>query len=240
MEQIHTTTIDPVRIIKAHRFEDARGFFSESFAERRFTQAGMDFRCIQDNHVLSARAHTLRGIHYQLPPFAQAKLVRVISGAAMDFAIDLRRGSPTFGKHVATLLTKENWLQVYVPEGFGHATLALEPGTEFIYKVNAPYSRDHERGIRWDDPDLAIPWGVNADAITLSQRDQTLPMLRDQPDLPAAFVDAARPTIHAKGATPCSDGPSFSSSSRSSQPSSVSAASPPTPRGSPRSSSSSS
>ena len=211
VEEIRATTIDPVRIIRAQRFEDARGFFSESFAERRFTQAGIEFRCIQDNHVLSARAHTLRGIHYQLPPFAQAKLVRVISGAAMDFAVDLRRGSPTFGRHVATLLTKENWLQVYVPEGFGHATLALEPDTEFIYKVNAPYSPAHERGIRWDDADLAIPWGVSRDLITMSDRDRALPLLRDHPDLPAAFADAAAPTIHAKGATPCSDGLSSSS-----------------------------
>lgn len=194
-EEIRPTSLDGVRVITTRRFEDARGFFSETFREDRFTGAGIGFRCVQDNHVVSQRAMTLRGIHYQLPPFAQAKLVRVIAGSALDVAVDLRRGSPTFGKWVTVTLTAANWSQVFVPAGFGHATLALEPGTEFIYKVSAPYAPTHERGVRFDDASLAIPWGVPPDQIIVSERDRSLPTLRCHPDLPEYEGDA--PPAHA-------------------------------------------
>ncbi len=184
VDDIRTTPIDGVRTITTRRFEDARGFFSETFVERRFADLGVGFTCVQDNHVVSLRPLTLRGIHYQMPPYAQAKLVRVVHGSALDVAVDLRRGSPTFGECVTTVLSRENWMQVYVPAGFGHATLALEPDTEFNYKVSAPYAPELERGIRFDDPDLAIPWGVPLDKVFLSERDRNLPLVRDQPDLP--------------------------------------------------------
>jgi dTDP-4-dehydrorhamnose 3,5-epimerase len=184
-ETIQPTSLDGVRVITTRRFEDSRGFFSEVFREDRFTDAGIGFRCVQDNHVLSDRALTLRGIHYQLPPFAQAKLVRVIAGSALDVAVDLRRGSPTFGKWVAVTLRASDWSQVFVPAGFGHATLSLEPGTEFIYKVSAPYAPTHERGIRFDDPEIGVEWGVPPERVVASERDRRLPTLREQPDLPA-------------------------------------------------------
>ena len=183
-EEIRSTSLDGVRVITTKRFADSRGFFSETFREERFTDAGIGFRCVQDNHVLSERALTLRGIHYQLPPFAQAKLVRVIAGSALDIAVDLRRGSPTFSKWVAVTLRASDWSQVFVPAGFGHATLALEPRTEFIYKVGAPYAPALERGIRFDDPELGIAWGVPTHRVFVSERDRRLPSLREQADLP--------------------------------------------------------
>lgn len=189
-EEIRPTSLDCVRVVTCRRFEDSRGFFSEVFREDRFIEAGIGFRCVQDNHVLSEGALTLRGIHYQLPPFAQAKLVRVIAGIALDVAVDLRRGSPSFGKWVAVTLRAADWTQVFVPAGFGHATLSLQPGTEFIYKVSAPYAPAHQRGIRFDDPGLGIAWGVPPERVLVSERDRHLPTLREQPDLPVYGGDA--------------------------------------------------
>jgi len=184
LTQVTNTPIEGVRLITTKRFEDARGFFSETYVEEGFASLGIDFRCAQDNHVLSRHPHTIRGIHYQVAPMGQAKLVRVIRGSALDVAIDLRRGSRTFGRHVTAVLSRDNWTQMVVPVGFAHAIMSLEPDTEFAYKVTAPYSPAHERGIRFDDPDLAIPWGVPLDRIIVSDRDREMPFLRDQPDLP--------------------------------------------------------
>ena len=183
--QVTTTEIEGVRLIVTRRFEDERGFFSEVFSEVTFPKAGIDFLPVQDNHVLSRLPYTLRGIHYQLPPFAQSKLVRVVRGAALDVVVDLRRGSPTFARFFTATLTAENWTQVLVPPGCGHATLSLAPDTEFIYKVTAPYSPAHERGVRFDDPQFSIPWGVDPARFTISERDRALPLLRHQPDLPS-------------------------------------------------------
>ena len=184
MTQVSDTALEGVRLITTKRFEDARGFFSETFVEEGFAKLGIAFRCVQDNHVLSKHPYTIRGIHYQIPPFSQAKLVRVVRGSALDVAIDVRRGSRTFGKHVTAVLSRENWTQILVPAGFAHAIMSLEPDTEFMYKVSAPYSPPHGRGIRFDDPDLAIPWGVPIDKIIVSDRDRVMPFLKDQPDLP--------------------------------------------------------
>lgn len=173
-----------MKILVPRRFEDARGFFCETYSARVLRDAAAPAEFVQDNHVLSREAFTLRGIHYQIAPHRQAKLVRVLRGAVRDFAIDLRRGSPTFGKHVSATLTDKNWMQFLIPEGFGHGILTIEPNTEFIYKVSALYSPENERGIRFDDPDLAVDWGVPNSQIILSDRDRRLPSLREQKELP--------------------------------------------------------
>ena len=161
--------IPEVRLIVPDRFRDERGFFSETYSRRALAEAGIADEFVQDNHSLSVPAGTVRGLHYQLPPFAQAKLVRVMRGAILDVAVDLRRGSPTFGRHVAATLSAAAWNQLFVPVGFAHGFCTLEPDTEVVYKVTAYYSREHDRGIRWDDPELGIDWPVDPAAAVLSQ-----------------------------------------------------------------------
>src|SRR5205814_6411599 len=137
----------------------------------------------QDNHSLSAEKGVLRGLHYQIQPMAQAKLVRVIHGAILDVAVDIRRGSPTFGQHVTAVLSSENWRQILVPVGFAHGFVTLEPNTEVLYKVSNYYSPSHERGIRWNDPQLGIEWGIDPSRAILSKRDLEHPVLADAVDL---------------------------------------------------------
>jgi dTDP-4-dehydrorhamnose 3,5-epimerase len=172
-------SLPEVRLVAPDRFGDDRGFFSETYSRRALAAAGIVDEFVQDNHSLSALPGTVRGLHYQLPPFAQAKLVRVTRGAVFDVAVDLRRGSPTFGRHVSCTLSAEAWNQVFVPEGFAHGFCTLEPGTEVVYKVTAYYSREHDRGIRWDDPELGIPWPVDPAAAVLSDKDRALPRLTE-------------------------------------------------------------
>jgi len=161
------------------RYGDHRGFFSETWSATAFADVGIDIAFVQDNHSLSAAPGVLRGLHYQIPPFAQAKLVRVTRGAAFDVAVDIRHGSPTFGRHAAVTLSAEAWNQILIPEGFAHGLLTLEPNTEVQYKVSAPYAPDHERAIAWDDPDIAIPWPGLAAAPTLSEKDARALRLAD-------------------------------------------------------------
>jgi dTDP-4-dehydrorhamnose 3,5-epimerase len=144
---------------------------------------GITGEFVQDNHSMSAEVGTVRALHYQLPPMAQGKLVRVIRGAILDVAVDIRRASPTFGRHVAVTLTADNWQQMWVPPGFAHGFVTLEPHTEVIYKVTDFYSPEHERGICWNDPSIAINWGVAPEQAILSGRDTKHPMLAQQPDL---------------------------------------------------------
>lgn len=134
---------------------------------------------MQDNHSLSRDAGTVRGLHYQVYPFAQNKLVRVLRGRILDVAVDLRRSSPSFGKYVAVELSNENWQQLFVPVGFAHGFMTLEPDTEVFYKVTNFYSPDHDKGIAWDDPELAIEWPIHFANVTLSEKDSKLPWLRD-------------------------------------------------------------
>ncbi|MDH5656203.1 MAG: dTDP-4-dehydrorhamnose 3,5-epimerase [Spirochaetia bacterium] len=161
---------------------DDRGFFMESYKKSVYADNGMDFDFVQDNHAKSGK-NVLRGLHYQLDPMAQGKLVRVVRGAVIDVAVDVRRSSSTFGQHVAVELTADNKHIFWVPSGFAHAYITLEDNTEFLYKTTNEYSPEHERGIRFDDPDLRIQWPVDLKDIKVSERDRNLPLLKDQKDL---------------------------------------------------------
>jgi dTDP-4-dehydrorhamnose 3,5-epimerase len=171
--------IPDVMLITPPRHADPRGFFSETWNEHRYAELGIG-PFVQDNHAKSAQRGVLRGLHLQIEPNVQGKLVRVIRGAIWDVAVDVRHGSPHFGRHVAAILSAENWQQLWVPGGFLHGYCTLEPDTEVIYKVTGDYDRSAERGVIWDDPDLAIDWPLRTDAL-LSEKDRQLPRLADCP-----------------------------------------------------------
>lgn len=173
--QVVALAIPDVKLITPSKHGDARGFFSEVYNRARFREAGIDLDFVQDNHSLSRPAGTLRGLHYQSPPAAQAKLVRVVRGRIWDVAVDLRRGSPSYGRHVAAELSAESWSQLLVPVGFAHGFCTLEPDTEVIYKVTSHYAPEHDHGLRWDDPALGIAWPVAAGSVLLSDKDRALP-----------------------------------------------------------------
>ena len=179
MVQVTKTALEGVRLITTKRFEDERGFFSETFSVDLFASEGIEFGCVQDNHVLTRAAYTLRGIHYQLAPFSQAKLVRVLKGSVFDVAVDLRRGSSTYGKWCGATLTAAGGEQLFVPRGFAHAYCTLEPDTDVSYKVDDYYAPANEGGIRWSDPALGIAWPIEARLVVLSDRDRALPLLAD-------------------------------------------------------------
>ena len=181
--QVIPTEIPDVKILVPKQFKDRRGFFSEVYSTKLLKDAGIDMPFVQDNHSLSVEKGVLRGLHYQVAPMAQDKLIRVVRGAILDVALDIRRGSSTFGKHVTALVSSENWQQVFVPVGFAHGFVTLEPNTEVLYKVSAFYSPQHERGVRWNDPALGIDWGIRPDEAVLSQRDTQHPFLKDAQDL---------------------------------------------------------
>lgn len=176
---ITETALPAVRIIEPRRFGDARGFFSETYNRADFLAAGIDLDFIQDNHALSSEVGTLRGLHFQTPPFAQDKLVRCPRGRILDVVVDLRRSSPSYGAHVAVELSADNWRQLLVPQGFAHGYITLEAGSEVFYKVTAPYAPDHEGGIAFDDPALGIDWPVPPGGPILSAKDRALPKLAD-------------------------------------------------------------
>jgi dTDP-4-dehydrorhamnose 3,5-epimerase len=170
--KVESLAIPDVKLITPRKFGDDRGFFSETWNEKSLGDAGISARFVQDNHAFSATAGTLRGLHFQLPPMAQDKLVRVTRGAVLDVAVDIRRSSPTFGGHVSAVLSDRNWSQLWVPKGFAHGYCTLEPDTEVIYKVTEYYSPAHDRGMQWDDPALAITWPVTRDTVQLSDKDK--------------------------------------------------------------------
>ena len=167
--------IPDVKIIRPKKFGDHRGFFSETYTKKTFEAAGLQYDFVQDNHSLSAEVGTIRGLHFQLPPFAQDKLVRVVRGAILDVAVDIRKGSPTFGRHVSAVISAAEWNQILVPIGFAHGFCTLEPDTEVIYKVTNYYSPEHDRGLLWNDPELGIDWPVAADKAHLSDKDHKHP-----------------------------------------------------------------
>ncbi len=176
---VEITAIPGVLLVTPQRFPDGRGFFSETWNERRFTEAGIPGPFVQDNHALSREKGVLRGLHLQVGPNAQGKLVRAVHGAIWDVAVDIRRGSPTYGKHFGAVLSAENWSQLWIPAGLLHGYCTLEPDTEVIYKVTAPWDRAAERGVIWNDPELAVPWPVAAGEAILSDKDRALPPLAD-------------------------------------------------------------
>lgn len=179
---VEDTAIPVVKIVTPKKLGDARGFFSEVYNQMDWLHAGLDYTFVQDNHSLSEPVGTLRGLHFQTQPFAQAKLVRVVRGRILDIAVDIRRSSPTFGRHVAVELSYDNWRQLLVPAGFAHGFVTLEPDTEVLYKVGAFYSAAHDRGLAWDDPALGIIWPLPPSGPVLSDKDKKWPRLRDLTD----------------------------------------------------------
>jgi dTDP-4-dehydrorhamnose 3,5-epimerase len=173
--EIVALAIPDGKIIRAKKVGEHRGFFSETYSKRVFEAAGLVLDFVQDNHSTSAEVGTLRGLHFQLSPFAQDKLLRVTRGAVFDVAVDIRRGSPTFGQHVSAIISAEEWNQILVPIGFAHGFCTLEPDTEVLYKVTNFYSPQHDRGLLWNDPALGIPWPVAADQARLSDNDHKHP-----------------------------------------------------------------
>ena len=176
--KVERLAIPDVLLLTPPRFGDSRGWFSETFSAARMAAAGIAGGFVQDNQSLSARPGTVRGLHFQIAPSAQGKLVRVLRGAVWDVAVDIRHGSENFGRHAGATLSAENGAQLWVPPGFAHGFCTLEPDTEVFYKVTTGYDRDAERGIAWNDPDLALPWPVTAARASLSEKDLALPRLR--------------------------------------------------------------
>lgn len=167
--------IPDVILIDTPLFADDRGGFSETYNARVFKENGIDDDFVQDNSSISAKIGTIRGLHFQKPPFAQAKLVRALSGSVLDVAVDMRTGSSTFGQHVSAVLSAENGRQLYVPVGFAHGFATLEPLTQVAYKVSNFYAPAHDSGILWSDERLSIDWGFSSQDVVLSEKDAKLP-----------------------------------------------------------------
>jgi dTDP-4-dehydrorhamnose 3,5-epimerase len=181
--KVEALAIPEIKLITPPRFNDPRGFFSETWNYLRFADVGIPGPFVQDNQAVSTARGVLRGLHCQVGANAQGKLVRCTKGAIFDVAIDVRQGSPTFGQWVGTEISAENWTQIWVPVGFLHAYCTLTAETEVIYKVTALYDKPAERGVIWDDPDIGIVWPIPPEKVILSDKDKVLPRLRDCPPL---------------------------------------------------------
>ena len=177
--KVQSLEIAGVKLLTPARYSDDRGFFSETWNAERFRAVGIEADFVQDNHSLSLQAGTIRGLHFQAPPFAQAKLVRVLRGAIIDIAVDVRRASPTYGKWVKAELSAENGVQIFVPRGFLHGFATLTPHTEIAYKVDNYYSQECDGAVLWNDPELAIDWGTDMADAKLSQKDANAPSFKD-------------------------------------------------------------
>jgi dTDP-4-dehydrorhamnose 3,5-epimerase len=171
--------LDGVLEIRPRRFGDERGFFAEVWRDDWLGELGLDVRFVQDNHSYSKARGVLRGLHFQRPPAAQDKLVRVARGAIFDVALDIRAGSPTFGRWTGIVLSAAEWNQLFIPKGFAHGFVTLEDDTEVLYKVSEAYSPEHDCAVRFDDPAVAIDWPVDPASITVSEKDLTAPFLAD-------------------------------------------------------------
>jgi dTDP-4-dehydrorhamnose 3,5-epimerase len=176
--EIITLEIPEVKILTPRKFGDHRGFLSETYNKHALAAQGIGIEFVQDNHSFSAERGTIRGLHFQTPPHAQVKLVRVAQGSALDVAVDIRRGSPTYGKFVSAVISAEAWNQILVPIGFAHGLCTLEADTVVIYKVSSYYAPDHDLGLAWNDPDLGIDWPVGEAEAKLSDKDRRQPRLR--------------------------------------------------------------
>ena len=179
--KITPLAIPDVILVEPVRHQDARGFFSETYNRRSLKEVGITTEFVQDNHSLSRDRGVVRGLHFQTVPAVQEKLVRVARGSALDVAVDIRHGSPTFGKWVSAVLSADNWHQLFVPAGFAHGFCTLEPDTELIYKTSDYYAPEYDRGIAWDDPDLAIDWPIGRDEAVFSAKDAAQPRLANLP-----------------------------------------------------------
>ncbi|UMA64727.1 dTDP-4-dehydrorhamnose 3,5-epimerase [Roseivivax marinus] len=179
MLEIEKTALPDVLILTPRRFGDDRGFFSESWNRKRMAEAGIDIDFVQDNHSLSAKVGTVRGLHFQAPPMAQDKLVRCGRGRLYDVAVDVRRGSPTYGQWVGVELSFENGRQLLVPKGFLHGFVTREPDTEIVYKCSDYYSPECDGAVRWNDADIGIDWGISESDAILSDKDAVAQSLAD-------------------------------------------------------------
>jgi len=183
--KVITQKIPDIKLIIPQRFGDVRGYFCETYNQRDLLAEGIDYQFVQDNQSRSNSVGVVRGLHYQKPPHAQAKLIRVVHGSILDVVVDIRHGSPYFGKHVSAKLTAEGGEQLLIPTGFAHGFMTLEVETEVFYKATDFYSPNHEEGIQWNDPDLNIKWSkeMAEEDITLSDKDKTLPRFKDITDV---------------------------------------------------------
>jgi len=179
--EVTPLAIPEVKVLRPKVFGDARGFFSEVYNAHAMAEAGIDIAFVQDNHSKSGPRGTVRGLHFQAPPYAQDKLVRVPRGRVLDVAVDLRVGSPTYGQHVSAELSADAWNQLFVPKGFAHGFCTLETDTEVVYKVSAYYAPDHDFGVLWNDPELGIDWPVAAQDAVVSDKDARQPRFADLP-----------------------------------------------------------
>lgn len=173
--------IPDVILLEPARHLDDRGFFSETYNRQALAEVGIAVDFVQDNHSMSARRGVVRGLHFQVPPAPQDKLVRVARGSVFDVAVDIRQGSPTYGKWVSAILSGENWHQLFVPRGFAHGFCTLEPGSELLYKVSDYYAPECDRGLAWNDPDIAIDWPLGVEEALLSGKDTQQPRLAELP-----------------------------------------------------------
>ena len=183
--EVTDLSVPGIKLITLKIFRDARGLFCETFNARALVAAGISAAFVQDNHSVSLQKGVVRGLHFQVPPHAQAKLVRVTRGSIFDVAVDIRVGSPTYGRHVGAVLSAAKWQQIWIPEGFAHGFCTLEPETEVLYKVTDYYAPECDRGLKWDDPALAIAWPVAPHEVVLSPKDAQHPLLAD---LRSSFV----------------------------------------------------
>jgi dTDP-4-dehydrorhamnose 3,5-epimerase len=178
---VHEFDVPGLKLIVPKRFSDPRGYFSETWSDRQFRQEIADVTFVQDNQSVSTRKGTLRGLHFQKPPFAQGKLIGVVSGSILDVAVDIRLGSPTYRRHIAIKLDASEGVQLWVPPGFLHGFCTLEDETEVFYKVTSYYSPTHDAGVLWSDADLAIDWPVDSGSVALSAKDERLPPFSEVP-----------------------------------------------------------
>ena len=176
---VANVSLPEVKVMSLKKNEDSRGFLSEAYTKRVFAAEGKEIDFVQDNHSFSAKRGTVRGLHFQTPPVAQHKLVRVVRGSVFDVVVDLRRSSLSYGQHVSVVLSASAWNQVLVPIGFAHGFMTLEDDTEVIYKASDYYSPDHDKGLLWNDPALGIQWPVPAKEALLSERDRAQPRLAE-------------------------------------------------------------
>lgn len=174
---IEQQELDGIQLIRAKQFEDTRGYFMETWSRDAFRQMGINGNFVQDNQSLSVRRGTVRGLHFQLPPYAQAKLIRVLQGSVFDVAVDLRVGSPNFGQWCGTCLSAATAEQLYVPKGFAHGFMTLESDTVVAYRVDAPYAPNFDAGVHWLDPTIGVDWPIDARDAILSAKDSALPLL---------------------------------------------------------------